>query len=171
MRTLHSSRNHDDGFSMKQRIWLKEGGKGHIKFKHKTIFRTNLWYCNKLEFPQVTWWRHQVETFSALLALCEGNHRSPVDSPRKGQLRGKLMLPLFFCTWTHIWANNRDTGELRRHRTHYNVTVISCFPLFRVEPLEKQLVSIRIVYQLTLKLYTVTKAFQSLIRYCSDANT
>ena len=27
-----------------------------------------------------TWWRHQMETFSALLALCEGNYRSPVDS-------------------------------------------------------------------------------------------
>ena len=36
-------------------------------------------------------WRHQMETFSALLALCEGIHRSLVDSPRKGQWRGALV--------------------------------------------------------------------------------
>ena len=29
----------------------------------------------------LAWWRHQMETFSALLADCEGNHRSSVDSP------------------------------------------------------------------------------------------
>ena len=33
-----------------------------------------------------TWWRHQMETFSALLALCAGN--SPV--PHKGQWHGAL---------------------------------------------------------------------------------
>ena len=39
-------------------------------------------FCvSKLEFR----WRHQMETFSKLLALCEGNHWSLVDSPHKGQ--------------------------------------------------------------------------------------
>ena len=33
----------------------------------------------------ITWWRHQMETFSALLAICAGN------SPHKGQWRGALM--------------------------------------------------------------------------------
>ena len=37
----------------------------------------------------VSWWRHQMETFSALLALCEGN--PPMVSPHKGQWRGALM--------------------------------------------------------------------------------
>ena len=32
-----------------------------------------------------TWWRHQTETFSALLAICAGNSH-------KGQLRGALMV-------------------------------------------------------------------------------
>ena len=27
-------------------------------------------------------------------------------------------------TWTNCWANNRGAGDLRRHRTHYDVTVI-----------------------------------------------
>ena len=34
-----------------------------------------------------TWWRHQMETISVLLTLCEGIHRSPMDSPHKGQWR------------------------------------------------------------------------------------
>ena len=28
-----------------------------------------------------TWWRHQMETFSALLAICAGIHRSPGEFP------------------------------------------------------------------------------------------
>ena len=36
------------------------------------------------------WWRHQIETFSTLLAFCDGKHRSLVDSPHKGQWRGAL---------------------------------------------------------------------------------
>ena len=35
-------------------------------------------------------WRHQMETFSALLALCRGFYRSPVISPQKGQWGGAL---------------------------------------------------------------------------------
>ena len=36
------------------------------------------------ELKDIPWWRHQMGTFSALLALTE-IHRSPVDSPHKGQ--------------------------------------------------------------------------------------
>ena len=28
------------------------------------------------------------------------------------------------CVWTHGWTNNRDAGDLRRHRVHYEVAVI-----------------------------------------------
>ena len=41
-----------------------------------------------------SWWRHQMETSSALLALCAGNSPS---SPYKGQWRGALMYSLI-CT-------------------------------------------------------------------------
>ena len=40
-----------------------------------------------------TWWRHQMETFSALLDLCAGNS-PPVNSPHKGHWRGTLMFSL-----------------------------------------------------------------------------
>ena len=52
-------------------------------------------------------------------------HRSPVNSPHKGQWRGALMFSLT-CAWIHGWVNNRTAGDLRRHRAHYVVTVTSC---------------------------------------------
>ena len=70
-----------------------------------------------------SWWRHQMETFSALLAVCGGFHRSPVNSPHKGQWRGTLMFSLI-CAWINRWVNNWKVGDLRRHRAHYDVTVI-----------------------------------------------
>ena len=40
------------------------------------------------------WWRHQMKTFSALLAFCAGNSPVPVNSPHKGHWRGALMFSL-----------------------------------------------------------------------------
>ena len=70
-----------------------------------------------------SWWRHQMETFSALLALCERIHRGPVNSPHKGQWREALMFSLI-CAWINGWVNNGETGDLRRYRDHYDVIVM-----------------------------------------------
>ena len=51
-----------------------------------------------------------------------GNHRSSVDSPHKGQWQGALFS--LICAKTIGWENNRDAGYSRRHRVHYDVTVI-----------------------------------------------
>ena len=72
----------------------------------------------------VTWWRHQMEIFSALLALCAGNSPVPVNSTHKGQSRGALMFSLI-CAWISDWANNREAGDLRRHRGHCDVNEMS----------------------------------------------
>ena len=71
--------------------------------------------------PHLSWWRHQMETYSALLTHCAGN--SPGNSLHKGQWGGALMFSLI-CTWTNGWSNNRDAGDLRRIRAHYEVTVM-----------------------------------------------
>ena len=54
----------------------------------------------------------------------QGIHRSPVDSPHKGQRRGALMFSLI-CAWINGWVNNDEAGDLRRHRAHYDVSVMS----------------------------------------------
>ena len=51
-----------------------------------------------------------------------GIHRSPVNSPHKGQGRGALMF--FICSLINCRVNNRKTGDLRRHRAHYDVIVM-----------------------------------------------
>ena len=48
-----------------------------------------------------------------------GMNRSPVDSPHKGQWRGASIFSLI-CASTNDWENNRNAGDLWRHRTHYD---------------------------------------------------
>ena len=69
------------------------------------------------------WWRHQLKTFSALLAICAGNSPVTVNSPHKGQWRGALMFSSI-CAWIDGWENSREAGDLRRYRAHYDVTVM-----------------------------------------------
>ena len=64
-----------------------------------------------------------METFSALLAICAGNSPVPVNSPHKGQWRGALMFSLIYA-WINDWVNNREAGDLRRQRGHYDVIVM-----------------------------------------------
>ena len=48
-----------------------------------------------------------------------GIHRSPVNSPHRGQWRVALI-----CAWINASVNNREAGDLRRHRFHYDVIVM-----------------------------------------------
>ena len=66
-----------------------------------------------------------MEIFSALPGYSPfvGFHRSPVNSPHKGQWCGALMFPLI-CARTNGWVNHWDAGNLRHHRAHYHVTVM-----------------------------------------------
>ena len=49
-----------------------------------------------------------------------GIHRSPMNSRHKGQWRRALVFSLI-CVWINGWVNNREAGDLRRHRGHYDV--------------------------------------------------
>ena len=57
------------------------------------------------------WWRHEIETFSALLAHCAGN------SPVKDQWRGALMFSLICALNKHSlgWWFETPTRSLWRH--------------------------------------------------------
>ena len=71
----------------------------------------------------MAWWRHQRDTFPRYWPFVRGIHRSPVNSPHKGQRRGALMFSMI-CAWINSWVSNRDAGDLRRRRAHYDVTVM-----------------------------------------------
>ena len=94
---------------------------------------TWLWYTLFCCSYVTSTWRHQMEIFPHYWPFVKGIHRSPVDSSNKGQWRGALMFSLM-CTSTNGWANCRDTGNLRRHGAHCDVTVIISGPMWCIYP-------------------------------------
>ena len=64
-------------------------------------------------------WKH----FPRYWPFVRGIHRSPVNSPHKGQWHGALMFS-FICVRINGWVNNREVGDLRRYRAHYDVIVM-----------------------------------------------
>ena len=64
-------------------------------------------------------WKH----FPRYSPFVRGTHRSPVNYPNKGQWRQAVMFSLI-CAWINGWVNNREAGDKRRHRTHYDFTVM-----------------------------------------------
>ena len=67
-------------------------------------------------------WKHFRVT-GPLCGVFTGDRSWPVNSPHKGQWSGALMFPLI-CAWINGWVNNGEAGDLRRHRAHYDVTVM-----------------------------------------------
>ena len=79
----------------------------------------SLWCC-RIHF---SWWRHQMETFSALLALCAGNSPVTGEFPTQRPVTQSLMFSLI-CAWRNGWVNSGEAGDLRRHGAHYDVAVM-----------------------------------------------
>ena len=93
---------------------------------------TTLFKCIFLNHDDVIKWKHFLRNWP----FVRGIHRSPVNSPHKGQWRGTLMFPLI-CTRINGWINNGEAGDMRRYRAHYDVTVMwicsrfsSCFTVW-----------------------------------------
>ena len=82
------------------------------------------WWKTKIEpfHDDVIKWKHLPRYWS----FARGIHRSPVNSPHKRQWRGALMLSLI-CARINGWVNNHEAGDLRRHRTQYDVSVMRCW--------------------------------------------
>ena len=71
----------------------------------------------------MSWWRHQMETISALLAICAGN--SPVSGDFPTQRPVTPSFDIFF----DLRLNKRLSKQswswcLRRHRAHYDVSAM-----------------------------------------------
>ena len=62
---------------------------------------------------------------SAMMTSSNGNiFRVTGEYPAHiDQWRGALMFSLI-CAWINAWVNNGDAGDLRRHHTHYDITVM-----------------------------------------------
>ena len=73
----------------------------------------------KLAHDDVIKWKHFPRNWPFVRVI----HRSPVNSPHKGQWRGTLMFSLIYV-WINDWVNNREAGDLRRYRAHSDVIVM-----------------------------------------------
>ena len=85
-------------------VWCGYGVQGGLNQHH-------FW----MHHDDVIKWKH----FLCYWPFVQGIHRSPVNFPHKGQWCRALMFSLI-CAWI-----NGGAGDLRRHRTHYDVTVMT----------------------------------------------
>ena len=74
---------------------------------------------NYIMHDDVIKWKH----FPRYWPFVRGIYRSPVNYPHKGQWRRALMFS-FICVWINGWVNNREAGDLRRHRAHLHIIVM-----------------------------------------------
>ena len=102
--------------------------RGRIRFNYQ-LPRNNSYVKKSLFHDDVIKWKHFLRNWP----FVRGIHRSPVNSPHKGQWSGALMFSLI-CVWINGWVNNREAGNLRRYRAHYDVIVM--FLKHRTEAIE-----------------------------------
>ena len=77
-------------------------------------------YSQLLSFhDDVIKWKHLPRYWP----FVRGIHQSPVNSPRKGQWREALVFSLIYV-WINGWVKNREAGDFRCYRAHYDVTVM-----------------------------------------------
>ena len=70
--------------------------------------------------------RHGVETSSTLLALCEGNHLRPMDSPRNRPLWRNFG----GLSWTNAWKQNSPVvGDLRVMKLKKKIEKLKYYPM------------------------------------------
>ena len=79
-----------------------------MKYRH-----THIWHDDVIK------WKHFPRNWPFVRRI----HRSLVNSPHKGQWRGAFMFSLI-CAWINRWVNNREAGNLRRSRHHYDIIVM-----------------------------------------------
>ena len=95
---------------------------GHLLWHYRNSKKTHaIIRCSML--PTRTWWRHQMKTFSALLAICAGN------SSVAGEFHAQRPMTRSFDVFFDLRLNKRLSKQswacdLRRHRAHYDVIVM-----------------------------------------------
>ena len=115
-----------------QQIWVLKKGVSQIQalyivgFEISVVWQMWLALCYKMKtymvrkgsfhtHDDVIKWKH----IPRYWPFVRGIHQSPVNSPHKDQWRGALMFSLI-CNRINGWVNNREAGDLRRHRAHYD---------------------------------------------------
>ena len=81
------------------------------------------WVRLRWSILKLSWWRHQMETFSALLVICAGNSPVPGEFPTQRPVTRSFHV-FFDLPLNKRLSNYREAGDLRGYRAHYDVTVM-----------------------------------------------
>ena len=130
--------------------------RGHWNPTWDRFVYTNTMSCFQIILTSfTTWWRHQMETSSALLTLCAGNSPVTVEFPLTKTSHAELWC-FFIFAWINSWINNREAGDLRRHRAHYDVIVLIRWTLLlpQLKPLFNAL---QIITCITIRIWNRRK--------------
>ena len=111
IQSMHPSRVEHDSFM----IWKRFSN--CWRYERQTV--TGGFPTHETPHYDVIKWKH----FPRNWPFKRGIHRSPVNSPHKGQWRTALMFTLI-CVWINGCVNNREAGDLRCYYAHYGVTVM-----------------------------------------------
>ena len=76
----------------------------------------------------ISWWRHQMEAFSALPAICAENSPVPGEFPVQRPLTRSFDI-FFDLRLNKRLRNNREAGDLRRYCAHHDVIEMCVFVL------------------------------------------
>ena len=89
----------------------------------------------EIHFRRPLWKHPRRSTFFSMMTSSNGNIFR-VTGSLGGKFTGHRLIPLtkasdaelwcffFICAWINNCVNNREAGDLRRHRAHYDVTVM-----------------------------------------------
>ena len=72
----------------------------------------------------LSWWRHQMEIFFRVTGPLCGEFSGHRWIPHTKASDAEPLFFLWSVLWINGWVNNRYTGDLRRHRAHYDVVVM-----------------------------------------------
>ena len=107
---------------------------GNLAFQCGDIYHYHFWInfvTKKLHqthtdiiLRAIPWWRHQMEIFSALLAICAGNSQIPGEFPAQRPVAWSFDV-FFDLRLNKRLSKQCEAGDLRRYRAHYDVTVMT----------------------------------------------
>ena len=98
-------------------------------FIHENLFESVVYHLASVSVcwvglrRNITWWRHQMEPFAALLALCAGNSPATGEFPTQSSVTQSFYV-FYNLAWTNSKVNSRDAVDLRCHRPRYDVIVM-----------------------------------------------
>ena len=94
-----------------------------------------------------------------------GIHRSPVNSPHKGQWRGALMFSLI-CAWINRWVNDGEDGDFPACRTSL---IATRFWVVMICPIIKCLTVLRVFFYFVWFVF-IHHNFQFYFKLCTYCN-